>query len=960
MSQNIFTDPFVSSPPVLTGGSVGNGTLTVDKLTHFTIDQDYTVVCTAVDPFTVFTIVGDKDGAIGVAVVGTPFIGQDLKIFLTIQQGPTLFDVGDTFNFSVTQGTDLNQSNIDSYDELPQKNFGPGVIATNAGNHNVRFSETAQLAFKNIQDLKFESKIAGALGNAISIEYIQFTPGIKATRTIQDIDYEAVNDGVAGNLINLTYVGGGTQGAEVVTVVGNDIEVEIESGVSEVNDIRSALAAEPLAVALITAGASGVGDETQVTQSQTFLTGGVDAIGDAGNEVVSVIVNAIQVILESGVSTADQVRAAVLGSGAATALIAPVISGVGSTVQTAPVAETNLEGGLENVGDPGNEIVVVSDNEIQITFVDGLSTSQQIKTAVEASVPADALVTVTLIGLGQAEQHTIKTLPFADITGGESFVLNSTNDVRTVAFYYTIDTVGAAPGSGDDVAIDLVTGDTDNDVAVKTAAAIDIQPEWVVPTPPLQTMTVTNATVGPGTDPVNTDVGSGSGQSANFVITKIQDGFIVGDEPESSPEARTFLSGGLGIGTYALNTKEITDAGAFFEGNAALLLNALTNQGDETTFGETLKKGLVGLDDDIGGNNSGPLVANAQKTINNLIQNHKAFIYTVDDEDLSWTADSLSFISDIVIHFPETNNKNSILLANSPITILDGEHLYVIVDRASTTSVAPVVATTVPNTPFGENVYRIVSRIGDSLIWFDNTLQEDGTAIKIGAGGGGGTPPPVTSSQTILNDSGPIDITSLLFDKILESGAKICFDIFRRTDSQNVQEQGVMFVSYNQETDLWSVSAPSSFDDAEVVFTVTAAGQVQYTSGDLTGTGYVGTIRITDIQRFTPTPQTILNASGPLDLTGLVFDDSLIKAAKMAFHLFRRTDTQDKEEMGEIFVSFNSETLSWRISAPSSFDDAEVTFTITAAGQVQYTSSNLAGGSHNGEFRSLAPIEFTI
>ena len=119
MSQNVFSNPYVSSAPVLTPASVGNGTLTIDRLTHYTINQDYTAVCTAIAPFTVFKIIGALDGAVGVAVVGTQFYDQDLKLFLTINQGPTTFEIGDTFEFSLAQGTDLNRENIDLYDELP-------------------------------------------------------------------------------------------------------------------------------------------------------------------------------------------------------------------------------------------------------------------------------------------------------------------------------------------------------------------------------------------------------------------------------------------------------------------------------------------------------------------------------------------------------------------------------------------------------------------------------------------------------------------------------------------------------------------------------------------------------------------------------------------------------------------------------------------------------------------------
>jgi hypothetical protein len=70
-----------------------------------------------------------------------------------------------------------------------------------------------------------------------------------------------------------------------------------------------------------------------------YVTGGT-----AGSEVVTVTGNAISVSIAGGVSTAAQVLAALQASVPAQALISSVLSGTGSTAQTA-VAATNLTGG---------------------------------------------------------------------------------------------------------------------------------------------------------------------------------------------------------------------------------------------------------------------------------------------------------------------------------------------------------------------------------------------------------------------------------------------------------------------------------------------------------------------------------------------------------------------------------------------------------------------------------------
>lgn len=66
----------------------------------------------------------------------------------------------------------------------------------------------------------------------------------------------------------------------------------------------------------------------------------------AGSEVVSVIGSAISIQIESGVTTATQLKAAFDASASATALASCAISGTGSNAQTAPVAATNLSGGI--------------------------------------------------------------------------------------------------------------------------------------------------------------------------------------------------------------------------------------------------------------------------------------------------------------------------------------------------------------------------------------------------------------------------------------------------------------------------------------------------------------------------------------------------------------------------------------------------------------------------------------
>ena len=643
MAQNIFRNPIIVSLPTLTIESVGNGTLTIDKLTHFTINQSYTVICTATQPFTVFKVIGALDGAIGTAIVGQQFYDQDLKVFFTINQGPVLFEIGDTFEYEVDSGTDINRENINLYDELPQKNFGLGISGSLSGDNNIRYSETGLPASRTIQDLNFtakdsgpegnnislqyllgsilnaaskviqdityEANTAGEAGNDISVEYIEHVPGVQAEKLIQDITYRAVNVGIAGNSITITYIGGGTAGSEIVTVIGNDIQVQIEDGVSTVDQIRLAVGLHGAASALVLTLSGSPGGTPQAIQGTTNLENGSDPVGDAGNEVVTVTINAIKVQLESGVSTALQVRDAVLGSAPALTLVTPTITGGSSTVQTAPVVETFLEGGAENNGEPGNEVVEVIDDEIKVTFVSGLSTALQIKTALENNIDANALITIVLGG-----------------TGGEF---------------------------------------------------------------------------------------------------------------QLSPTLRIFLAGGKEDGTFSFNATELTDSGNFYEGNANILASDVYAQGNLNVQKESSMNGKVDLDDSEVTNNSGLSINNVQKTINDLSQNDKIFVMTADHEKVNWTKPDLTFTSNIIIVLPDDGVINKVVVSESPIEILEGEHLFVELNRLNNDSIlTPQVASQVSK---GENFLRLASRIDDNLIWFDNTLQKDGKDIRIGEGGAGAT-----------------------------------------------------------------------------------------------------------------------------------------------------------------------------------------------------------------------------
>lgn len=101
--------------------------------------------------------------------------------------------------------------------------------------------------------------------------------GSAATLTANGITYTADVFGAAGNSITIALVAGGTAGAEVVTVSGKSISVQIESGVSTRTQVKTALDASSAAAALIDVSVTS-GATAATLQAATALATGVDTV----------------------------------------------------------------------------------------------------------------------------------------------------------------------------------------------------------------------------------------------------------------------------------------------------------------------------------------------------------------------------------------------------------------------------------------------------------------------------------------------------------------------------------------------------------------------------------------------------------------------------------------------------------------------------------------------------------
>lgn len=89
----------------------------------------------------------------------------------------------------------------------------------------------------------------------------------------------------------------------------------------------------------------------------------------------------------------------------------------------------------------------------------------------------------------------------------------------------------------------------------------------------------------------------------------------------------------------------------------------------------------------------------------------------------------------------------------------------------------------------------------------------------------------------------------------------------------------------------------------------------------------------------------IANGQGPAaaDITGLVFNSASVRAAQINYSIYRQTTTTSADETGVIQIKYNNFTGAWSIQQFNILGSGGVNFSITAGGQVQYTSTLLGG-----------------
>lgn len=290
-----------------------------------------------------------------------------------------------------------NEGDLFYYDEAMVPNpwvavpgdFSTGIIPPNALNGKSRFVRAAQNLYLTSQDG------VRSLSSGVSAQILR--AGVPKGL---NLEAETTSDtsGFFNNNIALATTGDITGSAAVITNLADTTGIQVDQYVTG-TDVSAELTEQDLTY---TAELFGVlGNAITVR----YIGGGT-----AGNEIVTVLSNAITVQIDSGVSTATQIRAKLLLSAPAMALVSVAISGTGSNAQTT-FGPTNLSGGLDNTIPIGTKVLSITP-ESPVIVQDGDTTAGSVTLQ---NLASDAGIVPGLLVSGQGIPDGAKVV---SISGG--------------------------------------------------------------------------------------------------------------------------------------------------------------------------------------------------------------------------------------------------------------------------------------------------------------------------------------------------------------------------------------------------------------------------------------------------------------------------------------------------------------------------------------------------------------
>lgn len=184
--------------------------------------------------------------------------------YTSFAAGPTIDEIKNNNNY---QGLSINPTIDDFIGNAGffGVNIGPnlGEMAPNGSCIMVNVNPTVDMVYQTAQGIN------------VTMDNVTVYAGAVSSLNFQDLTLTFNSPG-DNNSFTLEYTSGGTAGSEVVGISGNNISVQIESGVSTANQIKTALEAISQLAAAITVTVSGIGANPQITGGPSSFTGGAN------------------------------------------------------------------------------------------------------------------------------------------------------------------------------------------------------------------------------------------------------------------------------------------------------------------------------------------------------------------------------------------------------------------------------------------------------------------------------------------------------------------------------------------------------------------------------------------------------------------------------------------------------------------------------------------------------------
>jgi hypothetical protein len=104
------------------------------------------------------------------------------------------------------------------------------------------------------------------------------------------------------------------------------------------------------------------------------------------------------------------------------------------------------------------------------------------------------------------------------------------------------------------------------------------------------------------------------------------------------------------------------------------------------------------------------------------------------------------------------------------------------------------------------------------------------------------------------------------------------------------------------------------------------------------------------------------NQASAANVTGLVIDPGTYRGAFIDYSIYRQTDTGSSAlaEIGQLRLVYNTQATTWHLSDDFSGHNAGVTFSVSGSGQIQYTSTNIAGANYAGTLKYNIRNQFGV